>query len=266
LTVRPRPRDAPLVPSSPCRPIRNSVPEVCAFGVPASRAVATIALVGDSRAVHWRAALDVVARAKRWRGLTLSRSACEFTLAIRIRRSRPPAECRRWTRQVLRWFAHRPRVSTVFVSNSAAMPVKPRPGEDEFATKVAGYRAAWSALPPSVHHIVIIRDTPVDVVGTAACVERAMAERIPAGRACARPRRYALYRDPATVAVSQLPSSRFALVDLTDFMCDASLCYPVVGGVLVHRDVDHLTRLFSTTLGPFLLRSVNRLTRSWPTQ
>jgi hypothetical protein len=157
-------------------------------------------------------------------------------------------------------------VRTVFVSDSAALPIKPRPGLDEFATKVAGYRAAWSALPRSVTRIIIIRDTPVDVVQTAACVERAIARRIPAAPACARPRRDALYPDPAAVAASQLPSPRFALVDLTNFMCDPSLCYPVIGGVLVHRDVDHLTRLFSTTLGPFLLRAIDRLTTSSATK
>jgi SGNH domain-containing protein len=264
LTVLPRPRDAPLEPSGPCRPIRNDAPEVCAFGVPAPKARATIALIGDSHAVHWRAALDVVARAERWRGLSISRSACEFTRATRIRPAPGPAECRRWTQEVVRWLAHRPRVRTVFVSESAAMPVKRQPGEDEFATKVAGYRTAWRALRRSVAHVVVIRDTPVDAVRTADCVEHAMARRIPAGPACARPRRSALYPDPAAAAVSQLASPRFALVDLTDFMCDAALCYPVVGGVLVHRDVDHLTRLFSSTLGPFLLRAVDRLMTSWP--
>jgi hypothetical protein len=43
-------------------------------------------------------------------------------------------------------------------------------------------------------------------------------------------------------------------------MCDRRLCYPVVGGVLVHRNAGHLTRLFATTMGPFLLGEVNRLT------
>ena len=31
----------------------------------------------------------------------------------------------------------------------------------------------------------------------------------------------------------------------------------VVGGVLVHKDVGHLTRDFSATLGPYLLRSLS---------
>jgi len=75
-------------------------------------------------------------------------------------------------------------------------------------------------------------------------------------------RSVALERDPAAVAAAQFPSPGVALVDLTPFMCDRRLCCPVVGGVLVHRNMGHLIGLFSSTLGPFLLRDVDRLMAS----
>src|SRR4051794_26466420 len=60
-SVSPDPRDAQIEPSSPCVPVRGGgAPDVCAFGVRPRRSVATVALVGDSHAVHWRAALEVV--------------------------------------------------------------------------------------------------------------------------------------------------------------------------------------------------------------
>ena len=46
-------------------------------------------------------------------------------------------------------------------------------------------------------------------------------------------------------------------IDLTAQFCDARLCYPVIGGALVHKDTDHLTQVFSRTLGPFVLRAVD---------
>ena len=55
-------------------------------------------------------------------------------------------------------------------------------------------------------------------------------------------------------------SPRVQTVDLTRFFCDARLCYPVVGGVLVLRDNTHVTGAFSASLGPYLLQAVNRLT------
>ena len=48
-----------------------------------NRARATFALLGDSHAEHWRAALEVVAQSKRWRGISLSRSGCPYNTAGR---------------------------------------------------------------------------------------------------------------------------------------------------------------------------------------
>ena len=37
------------------------------------------------------------------------------------------------------------------------------------------------------------------------------------------------------------------------------MCFPVIGGVLVRKDTDHLTQRFAATLGPILLRKLNAL-------
>ncbi|MDX6718625.1 MAG: hypothetical protein QOJ63_879 [Solirubrobacteraceae bacterium] len=81
---------------------------------------------------------------------------------------------------------------------------------------------------------------------------------------CARPRRGALLPDLAAVAAEQTNSDRVKLIDLTPFMCDDDECFPVVGGALVIRDVGHLTRSFSATLGPFLGRAIARLQAQAP--
>jgi hypothetical protein len=48
------------------------------------------------------------------------------------------------------------------------------------------------------------------------------------------------------------------VIDLTHFMCGRRRCFPVVGGALVHKDPTHLTRVFATTLGPYLLRRLKQ--------
>jgi hypothetical protein len=50
---------------------------------------------------------------------------------------------------------------------------------------------------------------------------------------------------------------------MTRWFCDAQYCYPVIGGVLVHRDRNHMTIDYARTLGPFLLRAVRRLMAGW---
>ena len=69
------------------------------------------------------------------------------------------------------------------------------------------------------------------------------------------PRKRALVTDPSISAAQQL-KARFTPIDLTNFFCDERDCFPVVGGVLVHKDVDHLTQDFAATLGPYLLRAL----------
>src|SRR6201999_689201 len=113
---------------APCTPIPGSTPEVCAFGSDAAHAAATFALVGDSHAVHLRAALAVVAAAKHWRGYTLYRSRCPFIAAVKSTPKRDSAQCVSWNKKVLRWFRGHPQVHTVFVSQRFGVGVVPRPG------------------------------------------------------------------------------------------------------------------------------------------
>jgi hypothetical protein len=72
-----------------------------------------------------------------------------------------------------------------------------------------------------------------------------------------------LDRDPMVVAAEGMSPSRVRTVDLTSFFCDDASCFPVIGGALVLRDQNHLTAVFSTTLGPYLLRKVDALWASW---
>jgi hypothetical protein len=110
-----------------------------------------------------------------------------------------------------------------------------------------------------VKRIVVIRDTPETPVGTLDCITRAMDRHQRAGERCAFPRAPAVPPDPAATAARRIHDPRVKLVDLNHSICDRRRCYPVVGGVLVYKDLSHLTPLFATTLGPFLDRRVARL-------
>src|SRR5262245_37301283 len=80
LTVVPAPERADEPPATPCRPLGHLVDKrVCEFGVSAAEATATIALVGDSHAGHWRAALEAVAQAARWRGIHIGHASCPLS-------------------------------------------------------------------------------------------------------------------------------------------------------------------------------------------
>jgi hypothetical protein len=264
-SVQPTPDEAESAPSAPCTGVaRDDLVGICYFGVEPEQATGTVALVGDSHAAHWRAAADVVARAHGWRGMSITHSSCPFSRATRNLVQPDRAHCLRWNQELLAWFTRHPEVHTLFVSalSGGRGVIVPR-GESEFAARVRGYLAVWRALPASVKHIVVIRDTPKVHADTLDCVRRAMAAHRRAGSACAVGRRGRLDRDAAVVAARRLQSRRVQTVDLTPYFCAPRRCFPVVGGVLAYRDGHHLTPAFVRTLGPYLDRHVRRLMASW---
>jgi hypothetical protein len=265
LSVVPSPAAARALPNAPCllRPFDGG-PHVCVFGVAPALATASVALVGDSHAGHWRGALRVVAEQKRWLGLSITHSSCPLSTARRNLSGAKRERCERWRGRVRRWFARHPEVGIVVVSGKAGgQSVVPKDGDGVFATAVTGYLRAWRDLPASVRHIVVLRDTPEMRSDTGACVQHAMAHHVDAGRACAVPRSAALDRDPMAVAAARMRTHRVQVIDLTRVFCGDRRCYPVVGGALAFKDAHHLTAIFSTTLGPLVQRRLEALMAGW---
>jgi peptidoglycan/LPS O-acetylase OafA/YrhL len=228
---------------------------LCGFGVAPSRARETVALVGDSHASHWRAALDVVARRRGWAGISLAHAACPLSTTIPA--ALPGLErdsCAAWNLQVQAWLTAHPAVHTLVVSAIAGGPTYAKVDAE------AGYLAAWRELPRTVTDLVVIRDTPKARLSTADCVSRAMAAGRPAGSACRLDRARALPPDPQVAAAHRLTGRRVHVVDMTRFMCDTRWCRPVIGGALVYKDDNHLTEVFARTLGPYLGRAMKGVT------
>jgi len=256
--VVPTPDDALLAPNAPCEPVYVSTPYRCEFGVAEDKAAGTIALLGDSHATHWRAAMIGVAKAYGWRGESITRSGCTFSMAKPILPGTLGKECLDWRAQVYQWFGEHPEVRTVFISQHPGAVVVP-PGQTERNVKLRGFRDAFQAMPDTVKHIVVIRDTPYVRASTPDCITAALRRHEDAGRTCELRRGSALKEDDAALAAERYPLPRVKVIDMTSYMCDSSLCYPVVGGVLTHKDVGHITAVFSATLGPFLLRKIRAL-------
>ena len=152
LAVIPTPLEAANRPNAPCTTLTGEgLVHECTFGVDRERASAVVALVGDSHASHLRAALDVVAKANRWHGISIARSGCPLTRATKELRS--PADrrdCARWNRAVLRWLDAHPEVGTLVVSQISGSSWVAREGQSEFDAAVEGFTRAWRATPRSV--------------------------------------------------------------------------------------------------------------------
>ena len=152
-----------------------------------------------------------------------------------------------------------PEVRTVFVAGlSGGSGVVPQRGTEPLRDRpCSGYLDAWAALPApadrrAARHAALPRRHRLVRQPRAAT---------PAARRARRARSraaFALGRDPAIVAAGRAGRE---VLDLTPFFCGAR-CYPVIGGALVVRDANHMTGTYSATLGPYVLRALDRLTGS----
>jgi hypothetical protein len=269
--IFPAPADAVLEPNAPCLPSgRTELLYPCNFGV---RPVvygglgATIALVGDSHASHWRGAVEVVATAKRQPAISIARSRCPFIDATVALPHQDRIACRSWNRELKAYLHSHGEITTLFVSARSSATFVRAPGRSNFATQVRGHMSLWRSLPDTIRHIVVLRDTPRSSAASALCVQRQHA----AGRAasyprCARPRAEALRTDAAVVAALRMRSPRVHAIDLSSFFCNARLCFPVIGGAAVYKDVDHMTAVYARSLGPYLLRAYDAILRTIPSQ
>ncbi|MDQ3723342.1 MAG: acyltransferase [Actinomycetota bacterium] len=235
----------------------------CDFGAQRAKASRTIALVGDSHASHWRTPLDAVAKQNGWRGVSITRTSCPFSQATKKLAEPTRSQCKDWVKKLPGYFRAHPEIDTVFVVGITGGTVTVPRGRTMFEAKVNGVRNAWRTLPDSVKHIIVIRDTPRIAGDTVDCVDRAIATGERADIACAVPRSIAVEADPQAVAARQSGSARMQVVDLTDRFCSDRLCFPVVGGALVFKDLHHFTLVWAETLGPPLARAVQRLARTW---
>lgn len=250
-TVFPREEVAKKIRNAYCNKLaREGTISFCEFGVTPSKAQETVALVGDSHAAHWRGALEVVAQARHWRGLTMMKSGCPLTRAKPILPDKgEQRQCRLWNDEIQAWFRRHSEIKTVIVAAHRGATV---------TSATAGYRAAWKMLPDSVRKILVIRGAPSSRVKPG-CIQRALRRHKQPGYACAESRSKRLRSDPEAAAAYRLNSQRVQVIDMTRYFCSPRLCYPVIGGLLVHKDGVHLTRVFASTLGPFMLRRINQL-------
>ncbi len=227
----------------------------CVFGDPASSR--TVVLFGDSHAAQWFPALDAIARKKRFRLVSLTKSACPAAdvQVYSDTLQRVYSECKQWRRAAL---AHIVRLhpAAVFVSDSNGY-VEAAGGADPHAVSRADWIARTgrltSALRAAGARVVVIADSPVPGFDIPVCLSRAVWRGEPPGRACSVTRRSAIRR--GLLASIRHATSKSALtVDLNDAICTADTCPPEIGGRVVYRDDSHLTASFAASLAPALLR------------
>lgn len=211
-------------------------------------------LVGDSHAQQWQGPLFDLARERGWRLTTSFVGGCPVAdvAYVGFRSAAPPAEvdrCRAWNRDLSDAIAS--DAPDLVVTSMAARHelVDDGSGADATSQYVAGLHRTWSRWIHAGTRVLVMADPPFNgEVRNPDCVALNVSD----PSACARPRAQAQPADPLVAAAASFSESGVKLFDPTPFMCDAALCYAVVGGVPVYYDADHLNLEFARMLGPMI--------------
>jgi hypothetical protein len=130
----------------------------------------------------------------------------------------------------------------IVMSNFATYPDQ---GADGIRDEVwaAGLESMISAFPDD-SRVALIADTPSFELTPPVC----LSAHLTSANDCARPRAEALNAQRDAVETQTAQQVGAVRVDLTDELCDAQSCGPIIGSTLVYRDTHHLTATFAGLL------------------
>ena len=225
----------------------------CSYGD--ETAERTLAVVGSSHAEHWLTALDLIGKNRGVRIASYLKMGCPLNLGEPMLGDSPYPDCRDWSVDVLdRLRADRPD----WVFSTATRPNPTGPGDitpDEYLQVWARY--ADFGLP-----FLGLRDTPwlhrdgvpylaIDCLAAGGDAE-----------SCGIAREEVLSpENPAMAAAADFPL--VFPIDLSDAVCDSTICRVVEGNVLVYNDSHHLSATYVRSLAPELDRKIGATTGWW---
>lgn len=231
----------------------------CDLGADKEKAKATVAIVGDSHATAWFAAMDELGTLQRWHVKTYTKGSCPASTAVRVLPSEKTDEgqrsCAEWNRKVNAELEADKDISIVFTASySTAYTFKAGPGGESKDPALDGFKETWRHWMAEGKKVVAFDDVPRT---NGEYVPTCLAKNPENPLACAVPRAKAY---PANTAIGNagaaMKKEGVRQISLRDQFCDDTLCYPIVGSMIVYRDYSHISAEYSKALVPFILKQL----------
>lgn len=240
---------APVAASRACRvPSGGRGVPVCVFGV-SSSTVLKVAIVGDSHAEQWVPALDAIADREKWRVETYLKGGCPFSTVMRTGLTKAVRDsCKSWNAAVVKKLVAG-KFDLILTTHASGRPFARATGETSIEAEARGVRSQLAAVAKRTDaQIIAIRDSPVLRIDPRSCLD-ALGSRV-FGRSdrCSSERTASLRPDASSLAAESTDRS---VIDLSDYFCNESKCFGMVGAVRVYRDSSHLSGLYVKTLTPY---------------
>jgi peptidoglycan/LPS O-acetylase OafA/YrhL len=119
------------------------------------------------------------------------------------------------------------------------------------AETAAGMAEAWSSAEAGGSRVIALVDNPAVPEASATCLAEGAAFTVDT---CAFPEDVTALRDDPIREAAAISGAD--AIDLSSAYCRDGICAMVAGGVVVYRDLHHITATFSRTLAPYLAQAV----------
>jgi len=215
-----------------------------------------VVVVGDSHAVAWLPAMEVVAKERGWELIAVVKSACTFADFPEELHGNAGTDtmksCLTWSKRAIE-HVQQLHPDILVVTHSRASMSKMSDARDRDVVVADAIYAALQRVKRADTELFAIIDTP----RFAQKVPECMSSLSSGYTACGATRERAF---AGTDPLSTLGKRHEAVdvIDLTDQICSADRCDPVVRGILAWRDAHHMTGTFSESLAGELGRRIDR--------
>jgi peptidoglycan/LPS O-acetylase OafA/YrhL len=239
------PEDIPVLYEEGCQAtVTDTELEVCEYGDPDGDYV--VVVVGDSKILQWGSPLIEIAEEQGWRMHFITKSGCPFADAARPLEGELYTTCLDWNDAAVDELAAlSPDLVITSQRHGRALEDPDDVESLSMNAMVQGLVARWSSLTEDGIGIAVVLDNPSPGGDVYECV----AENSNDLAQCTFPRERAVESSGAPAqlaAAARVPG--VTVIDLTDLLCPAENCVPVIGNVLIYRQGSHITDTYTRSL------------------
>lgn len=236
----------------------------CRVG-PADGGTRTIALVGDSHATSWRAAMTSAAKTHGWTVYFFGKASCSVNdVPLWLDQKKTEYEsCAQWRETVIERLASIEHLDAVVVGrykdydSRVLLPDGSRTTEETVGPVWReGAERSFARLREVAPHVLVLRDVPWPDQDVPSCLSRHPqdVERCSFERATNAHQDQVLFEAERTAAAG---SKGIGFIDMTDAICPTPRCQVVTAeGRIIYRDAHHLTEGFSSSQGTALAQHI----------
>ena len=224
----------------------------CSFGAAEGTQIHNVALIGDSHAGVWSAALNAIAEQRGLRITAYLASACAPTLdrAVQYPDTLSAAGCQTWREAAISAVTNDPTIDVVVTSSNDRNHAHVGSDGERTMDTGDGYVAAWDQWVDAGKTVVAINDVPQHPSNVPDCIAGSHESADP----CTMPADIVNSPGPLAQAAAKMHSNSFIFLNYQSVFCDLTYCHSVIGGIPAYLDSDHINAAFSRSFAPELLK------------